>query len=266
LHGDMDFERLHGYLRGDYRRLRDAVAASDPAAPVPSCPGWTVAELASHVAHVYLHKAVCIETGQQPKDWPPPPSGLGPADDIDASFAALEAQLAAHAPGEHAFTWYGPDQSVGFWIRRMAQESVVHRVDAELAAGLPVSPIAADLALDGIDEVLRIFFAYGSAAWPEELGDLLAKADRRPVLLAAAEGPGWLVTTLESGLVVGDAPESAGTDADAASAPAALTVSGPADALLLWLWNRTVDGYAAEVSGDPLLLAQFHAQKVAMTQ
>ena len=44
----------------------------------------------------------------------------------------------------------------------MAQETVIHRVDAELAAGEPIAPIPDDLAVDGIDEVLERFLAYGS--------------------------------------------------------------------------------------------------------
>jgi hypothetical protein len=36
----------------------------------------------------------------------------------------------------------------------MAQETVIHRADAELAAGAPVAVIPGDLAADGIDELL----------------------------------------------------------------------------------------------------------------
>jgi hypothetical protein len=50
-----------------------------------------------------------------------------------------------------------PDQTVGFWIRRMAQETVVHRVDAELAAEVAPGAIPDDIALDGIDEFLIAF-------------------------------------------------------------------------------------------------------------
>ena len=46
---------------------------------------------------------------------------------------------------------------MGFWFRRMAHETVIHRVDAELAAGLPTAHVPDDLAIDGIDEVSRFF-------------------------------------------------------------------------------------------------------------
>ena len=42
----------------------------------------------------------------------------------------------------------------------MAQETVIHRIDAELGDGAPFAPVPDDLAIDGIDELLRIFVAY----------------------------------------------------------------------------------------------------------
>src|SRR5439155_8923348 len=83
--------------------------------------------------------------------------------------------FAAGAPGSHAATWFRPDQSVGFWIRRMAQETVVHRRDAELALGDP-TPAAPDLAVDGIAELLDIFLSYSVTQWPDEFTGSLAGA------------------------------------------------------------------------------------------
>jgi Mycothiol maleylpyruvate isomerase N-terminal domain len=40
----MGYSRLLAYLAADFARLR-AVAPADPAAAVPSCPGWTVADI-----------------------------------------------------------------------------------------------------------------------------------------------------------------------------------------------------------------------------
>ena len=42
----------------------------------------------------------------------------------------------------------------------MAQETVIHRIDAELGADVPIAPIPDDLAIDGIDELLKVFVAY----------------------------------------------------------------------------------------------------------
>ncbi len=42
-------------IRTDAAALATA-ARGRLADPVPSCPGWTVADLVDHVGHVYLHK------------------------------------------------------------------------------------------------------------------------------------------------------------------------------------------------------------------
>ena len=47
----------------------------------------------------------------------------------------------------------------------MAQETVIHRTDAELGTGQPVAPVPADLAVDGIDKLPKVFVAYSVAEW-----------------------------------------------------------------------------------------------------
>ncbi|GAA3133189.1 hypothetical protein GCM10020001_064550 [Nonomuraea salmonea] len=137
----------------------------------------------------------------------------------------LKAEFAARKPEDATPTWYNPDQTVGFWIRRMAQEVVVHRVDAELAAGGPVTPVPDDLALDGIDEVLVAFLAYISASWPEELGDALKAVDGRSVAIEAG-GRRWVVRMAPSGV------EVAQGDGEAQA-----SVTGAPQETLLWLWG-----------------------------
>jgi len=39
---------------------------ANPAAPVPSCPGWSVADLTRHVGEVYLHKTLAMREGAEP--------------------------------------------------------------------------------------------------------------------------------------------------------------------------------------------------------
>ena len=88
-----------------------------------------MADLLRHVGEVYLDKVECMRLGRDPESWPPP--GLQdepPLQLLDRSYADLTGEFAARRPQDHAFTWYGPDQSVAFWIRRMAQETVIHRV------------------------------------------------------------------------------------------------------------------------------------------
>jgi uncharacterized protein (TIGR03083 family) len=241
----MESARLLETLATDFARLREVATTADLNAPVPSCPGWTIADLVRHVGEVYLHKVECMRLGSHPEPWPP--AGIKaeePLALLDRSYAALAAEFSSRDPRDAAFTWYGPDQTVGFWIRRMAQETVIHRVDAELAAGAEITEIPDDLALDGIDEFLVAFVEYGSKTWPDEYGDVLAATDGRSVRLETA-GAAWLVRPTP------EAVEVRASDLDGASA----VVSGKPPALLLWAWNRT-GGEAITTSGDADLVTE----------
>ena len=46
---EMTAERRREALRTQAEQLAEHVAAADPAAAVPTCPGWTVADLVEHV-------------------------------------------------------------------------------------------------------------------------------------------------------------------------------------------------------------------------
>jgi len=251
----MESKRLLECLEADYARLHDVAAAADLTARVPTTPEWTVADLVEHVAVVYLHKVECMRVGHHPEPWPP--EGLDRSDPVallDRAYPALAAEFAARSPESEAFTWYEPDQTVGFWIRRMAQETVIHRVDAELGAGVPHAAIPDDLARDGIDEVLVAFLQYGSMNWPDEYAPTLAEADGRTVRLETT-GQAWLVKPTPEGVDVRVTDEGA---ADA-------VVRGEPRDLLLWLWNRGGED-AVSTTGDPAVVANFRRLMVTSTQ
>jgi uncharacterized protein (TIGR03083 family) len=256
----MDTSGLLTHLRRDFPLLRAAIAVADPAAKVPCCPDWTADELAHHVAQTYLHKVECIRLGAFPENWPPEldPDPLGA---LDEQFAALDAAFAAHEPADAAATWHGPDQTVGFWIRRMAQETVIHRVDAQQVAGLELTPIDPELALDGIEEFLCLFIGYFSRTYPEEYGSALREPDRRPLAVCAG-GQSWTLSATESGVEV---TRAGGAEASAAASRAAVTVSGEPGDVLLWLWVRTGDE-AVRIEGDERALSQLKALRREATQ
>jgi uncharacterized protein (TIGR03083 family) len=132
----VDRARYLSLLESDSRRLGEA-AARDLTAPVPFCPGWTVGDAVAHVCEVYEHKIAAIERrGERPEPWPPVwPSDLAPLDWFADARDRLLGVLARTNPAERSWTWWPPDQTVGFWVRRMAQETAVHRVDVEGATG-----------------------------------------------------------------------------------------------------------------------------------
>jgi uncharacterized protein (TIGR03083 family) len=240
----MDDSRYLECLASDYTSLRDAAAAGAPTEPVPCCPGWTMGDLVLHVATVYLHKATSMRTGQVPEPWPPP--GL---DDepilplLERAYGELMIQFSEHAPTDPTPTWYEPDQTVAFWIRRMAQETVIHRIDAEQAAGLPVTPVPDDLAVDGVDEVLYRMLAYESLNWPDEFAQMpgghLASEDGRDTITVTAGQAAWTLRPSPRGVPVADG---------AADHPRVAIQAAP-DPMLRWLWGRAGDD-AVRVTGD----------------
>ncbi|MPZ80736.1 MAG: maleylpyruvate isomerase family mycothiol-dependent enzyme [Actinophytocola sp.] len=231
----MDESRFLECLEADYRRLRE-VAPGALGEKVPSCPGWTTADLAGHVAEVYLHKTETMRLGDWPQPWPPD-LGDDPLAALDRAYRELTWELSTRKPDEHALTWYAPVQTVGWWARRMAQETVIHRVDAELAAGLTPTAIPADLAADGIDEVLVCFLAYASTEYPEALGEHLDSCDGSTVRIDTPSAS-WLVQ-LGPGVVTVERGEA---DVEA-------IVRGSEDAVLRWLWRR-VGNSAVELDGN----------------
>jgi uncharacterized protein (TIGR03083 family) len=241
----MEASRYLECLAADYNDLRDAVATVELTATVPSCPGWTVADLVLHIAQVYLHKAAIIRTGREPDPWPPPALAAEPRLPLlGRAYGELRAEFRAHEPGESVPTWFGPDQTVGFWIRRMAQETVIHRVDAELAAGVPVTPVPGDLAADGVDEVLKRMLAYSMRMWPEDFaeleGEYLAGDDGQNAIVVAMGQRAWTIRPSPGQMVVED-----GGHRD----PRVL-IDGPPGAVLRWVWGRAGDD-EVQLSGDP---------------
>ncbi len=247
----VDEKRLLECLDADYRRLREVVPGALGAA-VPTCPGWTGADLATHVAEVYLHKTETIRRGEEPEPWPPD-LGPDPLAALDRAYGELTGEFGAHEPDEPAPSWYRSPQTVGWWIRRMAQETVIHRVDAELAAGVEPSPIPADLAADGIDEVLVCFLAYATTEYPEYVGAQLAGCDGETVRIGT-ESATWLVQLGPDVVTV----EQSSADTDAA-------LRGSEDAVLRWLWRRARND-TVELDGNRAAVGKLHQLLGVATQ
>lgn len=259
----MENSRFLECLAADYSRIREIVPGHLDSS-VPSCPGWTVADLTRHVGHVYLHKVEAMRTGVEPAEWPP--AGLQDEDPVrllDRSYAELVAEFAGRKPSDVAGTWYKPDQTVGFWIRRMAQETVVHRIDAELGVGVPMDPIPDDLAIDGVDELLKVFVSYSVSEWGDYFTEALAESPGRSYAIST-DGVSWLVGTSPGRFSFGGGPGMTvpgyvNTD---------VTISGPPAALLRWAWGRETPGEPSGVTieGDPEALAEFRRCVVIATQ
>lgn len=131
-----------------------AVQAGPLDAPVPTCPEWTVADLADHVGLFCRFWSHVLREGTRPEGSAFESAGQSPdpAARLPGYAEELIGLLQGTEPGAPAWTWLPEDQTVGFIARRAAHELAIHRVDAQLARGTH-DPIDADLAVDGIEEV-----------------------------------------------------------------------------------------------------------------
>jgi uncharacterized protein (TIGR03083 family) len=277
-------ERYLEVLRTDGARLAAAARAVDPAAAIPSCPGWVVADCVAHTGTVFRHKAVWLDIGRRPVAGEyegEPPAGADLVEWYEASLAEVVDALERRDPAAPANSWWPPDQTVGFWYRRMAQEVAVHRVDVEDALGEP-TPIPTDVAVDGIDEVLHAFLGEAWRALArEDWAGVDPEAGAGRTIVVRAGGHAWAttlgpdeVTTVrlgqggsgEDGSGVGGGEAVAGGGQDGAGdGMGDAVVSGDPATVLLWLWGRRPDADVA-VDGDREAVAAFRARLVLATQ
>ena len=162
----MDHNSFLVAIRDQSERFLEAIAGAAPKGDVPSCPGWSATDLLWHLGEVQ-HFWASVASGLPPDEIADP---VRP-DDVARlrSFVAgagteLLSGLSSHEPTHRCWSWHPSGGTVGWVARRQAHEALIHRVDAELAAGLDVRPPSVDLALDGVDEALMVF-VHGVPEW-----------------------------------------------------------------------------------------------------
>jgi uncharacterized protein (TIGR03083 family) len=183
-----------GIVEEEGTALGDA-AALDLGAPVPAAPGWDVTELLRHIGLIHTRTSVILRTGTMER--PSRRNGMlpePPEDGVLDWYRATLAEVVADAravddPDRPVYAFAPGHRRAGFWPRRMAHETTVHRVDAEQAVRRPVGPIDRSLAVDGIDEVLSVFVpAFGAGRSP---GDGARSTSTPPTPRAS----GWCTST-----------------------------------------------------------------------
>lgn len=194
--------------------------------PVPSCPGWTLADLTWHVAEVNYFWGNIVEHRHAEPHFVADPSRPDEANLLEwyrRELAHLERVLATADPDARHWTW-SHQRDTAFVIRRMAHEMAIHLWDARNAVG-ERGPIPTALAADGIDEFLGHFAPDRSDGAPP-VGGRVEFASSETAAVWRTEGIG---------------------DADA-------VVTGTASDILLVLWRRlpldavAIDGDAAVVA------------------
>jgi uncharacterized protein (TIGR03083 family) len=240
-----------GAIDENAKRLVDAAERAGVDAPVPSCPEWTVADLLAHIGRVHRWAAGNVRQATPDEFWTGHvdiPGEHARVDWVREGAVELVAALNAAAPTDPAWTFAGPG-TASFWSRRQAHETAMHRVDAELAAG-DAPTIAADLAADGLDELLTLLTLFGNpGAPPDSVWATPITGDDDSIHLHCTDVEGeWLVRLTPTGL-----------EFDRVHAKGDAAARGGASDLLTWLAGRaSID--RLEILGDTELLERWRVQ------
>ncbi len=176
-----------------------AAVASAPSldVQVPTCPDWTLFDLAQHIGEGRRDWAATVAAGPAPAK-----SAAEGAPAVPREREALLAWLAESTeqlldalrkagPDRGCWTWWETSQSPqtsGAVARHQLQQMAVHTYDAQITVGAP-QPLPAEVALDGVDEFLSTCCATTSA-WPHEPAtvDYHATEGRSWRLMLSADG------------------------------------------------------------------------------
>lgn len=203
-------------LERDSTALIEIVDSADLSREVPSCPGWTLLDLAKHVGSVHRWAHGAVSSGA-PIEFP-----VGPDDPGELSrwlgdgSARLVALLRSTDPATPTWTFGPRPRQVSFWSRRQTHETSMHLFDARNSLG-ERTPISPEFAADGVEEFFSLFY-------PRQIqrGELEPIAPGIRIVLDEAPDVEYLLA--------GD-----GTNREAQTAA---VVRGPAERVLRVLWGR----------------------------
>jgi uncharacterized protein (TIGR03083 family) len=227
---EFGFDQVVEAIAGQSRRLAEAVAISELDAIVPSCPEWSVRDLAHHIGRVQSFWAENVKAERADEVWDRAPTPTPEDTDLQAwlgscTYSLLRA-LREAGPDAPCWTWWPKPRTSGAVARHQVQEAAVHRWDSELAAtGLP-GPLPSALAADGVAEFIEIMIGSDAGVLTGEV-----------TLTATDTGDSWRVGAAE---VPGQARTA--------------EVRAAASDLVLVLYRR-LPVPDAIVDGDPMLMA-----------
>jgi uncharacterized protein (TIGR03083 family) len=244
----VDYARFVDEITEQAAALRAAAASAGPAAPTPTCPKWTVFDLVRHLGRVHQWSGRALTTdpeGESPHPDEPPSAWDELLPWWDTQLGTLVDILRRRQPETPAWVFDSRSpHTAGFWARRQAHETAIHRLDAEHAAAgsdqpdsVPTLVFDPEFAADGIDEALTFLI-------PRQLDRAPAAVHGTVLLHAADAGRSWLVEVGPDQPLKIDSSDPA-LDADA-------TVAGTADSVYRAIWKRPS---SASIGGDPILLA-----------
>lgn len=266
------------HLQRESARFREVLAGASAAARVPTCPDWSADDLLWHLGDVQWFWGEIAErgltTGEQVQGLgasrPQRPAGhVALVEHFDRSSARLHSVLARLEPDTELWMW-ADDHSAAYIARRQAHEALIHRLDAELTVGSR-TPLDPALAADGVDEALTIMRGYE----PEEGlthavvgGTVLLTVDAdsdldqrmwslEPVrVTGSSQGEDVDVSRLLATSV--NVPPSVDGRPTGTYVSCAASISGSAEDVDAWLWNRPQSSQLRR-KGDETALAALDA-------
>jgi hypothetical protein len=235
-------------MRREAELLAMSAIGQPPHKGVPACPGLNLGETVRHVGSGCRSALEWIRLGREPRDgeWQDyPEQGEDPLEFMRSGAEAVLAVLGAHDESEPCATWWPDRQNYGFWRRRLAHETTLHRMDVQGAAAMEVSAVTDEVAIDGVDEVLTLWLGYKL--------DVLGVRGARDSLVAIQVGEHlWLTRCGPQGASawrVVDPEDAHVADAQVSAGPMTM---------YRWLWGRLPDRMV-EVIGDHDAIAQLWA-------
>ncbi|HYK32246.1 MAG TPA: maleylpyruvate isomerase family mycothiol-dependent enzyme [Streptosporangiaceae bacterium] len=244
-------ELYYAEIEASTAMLAVVVDSTDPALAIPSCPDWTLRQLATHLGRAQRWATEIVKTrSDEFIDFRAVPDGKLPDDEsargrwLTAGASRLVSAL-REAGDQHVWA-FGTMNPASFWARRMSHEVMVHSADAHIATGAEVV-MPTELAADAIDEWLTVMSKL-TAGQPDRrltalpLGRSLHVHATDPELTGTGE---WLVTH--------SADDTLHVAREHGKADVAL--AGPATEVLLVILGRLpVSDQAVQVHGDAELL------------
>jgi uncharacterized protein (TIGR03083 family) len=216
-------------LRAACVAIEEAAVQGPLDAPVRWCPGMDVGQVLRHVGVVHRVVDRWVRDRHRPAVLPAMPAAALPQDWFATGWRPLLERLASLEEDAEASTWCSHHTTAGFWWRRMAHETTIHAVDVLEAVGW-AWPVPGELALDGVDEALRLFL--GVALGP-------AVGGSGQLIRLTTQDRFWTVGLNDHNVEVNH------LDVE----PMAELAAQP-EVLYRWVWGRAAAD-AVRVSGDP---------------